>query len=109
MDEIGRFSPDSSDAGSETDAISYQTQDNDNDQEWWETESVMKMLDDVSRGQRANLHGFQGSFWGIISLTSMTRYYPYDSAFPRPTSSSSFYSSSVRLGDDVERGPKEAE
>jgi len=42
VDEIGRFSPDNSDCESEED----DSIDEDREEEWWETESVMRMLDD---------------------------------------------------------------
>ena len=47
VDEIGRFSPDHSDVESE--AGSLPTHDGADEEEWWETESVLKMLDDVSK------------------------------------------------------------
>ena len=43
VDEIGRFSPDNSDSESEDDDSV------DQEDESWETESVMRMLDDVRR------------------------------------------------------------
>ena len=43
VDEIGRFSPDNSDSESEDDdSVEEERED-----EWWDTESVMRMLDDV--------------------------------------------------------------
>jgi len=41
LDEIGRFSPDHSEVGSEVNSLHSLGND-----EWWETESVLKMLDD---------------------------------------------------------------
>ena len=42
VDEIGRFSPDNSDSESEEDDSIDEDR-----EEWWETESVVRMLDDV--------------------------------------------------------------
>lgn len=45
VDEIGRFSPDNSDTESEEDGSNTHLEEE--TEEWWETESVLKMLDDV--------------------------------------------------------------
>ena len=82
VDEIGRFSPDHSDVESVEEGSSAQF---DDAEEWWDTPSVMKMLDDVSCAW------FR---FTPIRRRVVIRESTYDN-FP--------YGHSVRLGDHVER------